>query len=69
MRLISKIYKRLIDIEKSLIGNKMENQIAFAAIHGTILSILIGLSSVYVVYFFNISNELVTFKSVRMDIF
>jgi len=46
MRLISKIYKRLIDIEKSLIGNKMENQITFATIHG-ILLILIGLSSAY----------------------
>ena len=58
MRLISKIYKRLIDIEKALIGIKKENQLTYAAIHGTILSILIGLSSVYVVYFFNISNEL-----------
>lgn len=58
MRLISKIYKRLIDNEKALIGTKKENQLIYAAIHGTILSILIGLSSVYVVYFFNISNEL-----------
>ena len=58
MRLISKIYKRLIDIEKALIGIKKENQLTYAVIHGTILSILIGLSSVYVVYFFNISNEL-----------
>ena len=52
MRLISKIYKRLIDNEKALIGTKKENQLIYAAIHGTILSILIGLSSVYVVYLF-----------------
>ena len=36
----------------------MENQITFAAIHGTILSIIIGLSSVYVVNLSNIYNEL-----------
>ena len=47
-----------MDIEKSLIGTKMRNQIAFATIHGTILSIIIGLSSVYTLYFFGISNEL-----------